>query len=1041
MRMSRKTPPRAMVRQAGVRGNLVNTFISFCAAAIVTCAALWAAPNAAQTTQSQQISLRDTFAVGSNALCEAQIQAPEPGAGLFDRKYSIICRDAAAPIGTLWVVRGSRVDDAQLRFGGPDANCTGSDAAAVPEIVSGMVQGARRLTCSTSDSVIAKQLLVGEANGRTYAASGLSAYEKALEIGLASLANDREVGGNVDIPLTQATDALAFARQQAEAISADQALMEAYRRSNSGEFAQAAEFFAASAATLTGNSAIEARLNEGLLQSNLGNYAEAERIFALTRAGTGPVPVLARLQRNYEAINALNQSNLEGALDYLDAPIKNEFGDPQALRELRIGPFLANRLAAENDRVVGSPYSLTLTPLERAQLLDGQGDYLRATALRLLGRPDEAATNLARANTTLAEVRGGRVISILWLRAQVLSELAEAAERKNENAAAEQLHIDSIALLQASYAGTPALQSARGQLAGFYARSGRRADALALYGDIVADAKGRPLPSVRGLLAPYFELLLDGSGTAVTNVDAAARMFTASQLLQRPGLAQTQAVLARELSAGDDEAALMFRKATNLGRSLEQLRIGILQMQSAAELTSEAVKELEDRHRQLDQLQIEQAQLLTNLAQFPRYRAIWGDAIELTEMQQILRADEAYVKLITLAEDSFVIYATPETALAYRADASPDDLDLLVDRIRESIAVADGGEILTYPFDIEAARELYLKLFAPIADRMPGHSHIVFEPDGAMLKLPINLLVTDDASVARYNSRQVQENADEYDFTGTAWLGRTSQVSTSVSPASFRDVRASRPSSGSKSYLGLGQNAPISDRPVGQAGSRTALAGGDNCVWSPNIWANPIKADELFDAARRLGGAATVLTGGDFTDTAIENREDLSEYRILHFATHGLVTAPQPECPPRPALLTSFGDGDSDGLLSFAEIFALRIDADLVILSACDTAGGATVGATRAAGVTTGGDYALDGLVRAFVGAGGRTILASHWPVPDDYDATKRLISGLFDNNGRGTAAALRASQIDLMDDANTSHPFYWSAFAVIGDGTVAATR
>src|SRR3546814_5994374 len=101
----------------------------------------------------------------------------------------------------------------------------------------------------------------------------------------------------------------------------------------------------------------------------------------------------------------------------------------------------------------------------------------------------------------------------------------------------------------------------------------------------------------------------------------------------------------------------------------------------------------------------------------------------------------------------------------------------------------------------------------------------------------------------------------------------------------------------------------------------------------------------------------------------------------MHFATHGLVTAPRPDCPARPALMTSFGEGESDGLLTFREIYDLRIDADLVILSTCDTAGKATVATTREAGVTTGGDYALDGLVRAFVGAGGRSVIASHWPV------------------------------------------------------------
>ena len=126
---------------------------------------------------------------------------------------------------------------------------------------------------------------------------------------------------------------------------------------------------------------------------------------------------------------------------------------------------------------------------------------------------------------------------------------------------------------------------------------------------------------------------------------------------------------------------------------------------------------------------------------------------------------------------------------------------------------------------------------------------------------------------------------------------------------------------------------------------------------------------------------------------------------------------------------------------SFAEIFGLRSDADLVILSACDNAGSATVGATREAGITSGGDFALDGLVRAFLGAGGRTVLASHWSVPDDFDATKRLISGLFEEDDTETAAALRRSQIELMDDTATSHPFYWSAFAIVGDGSVKVVR
>jgi len=1012
---------------------------TLCTAALAASAVLWAVPGTTQSADTLPISLRDAFPVGSNALCEAQIQQPDAGAGLFDRKYSIICRDAAAPIGTMWVVRGDYSGNEAERFAGPGSNCATSQRGDVPETISGALNDTRRLTCSTGASIIRTEVLVGEAGGRTYAASGLSAYDKALELGLASLATDAPVPGNVDIPLTQTTDAIAFARQQAEAIAADQALVEAYRRSNSGEFAEAAEFFAASAATLSGNSGVEARLNTGLQQSNLGNYAEAARLFAQNRSATVADPVLARLLRNYEAIDALNQGRNEEALTTLDTPIANEFGDAQALRNLQIGPFMASRLAAENERAAGSTFALSLTALERAQLLDGQGDYLRATALRLLGRNDEATRNLTRANTTLAQVRGGRIASIVWLRAQLLGELAEVAERTARGGEAEALHQEGIALLAMTYPDSPALQSARGQLAGFYARAGRRNEALGLYREIIADAEGRPLPILRRLMSPFFALLLDDANAG--GADIAADMFAAGQLLQRPGLAQTQAVLARELSGGNDEASLLFRKTTNITRSIERLRGAIVQMETSAQLTPEAASLKAEREARLEQLQVQQAEVLQKLAENPRYRAVSGGSIDLVGLQSILRDDEVYVKLMTLDDETFVISATADDAMAYRADISPAELEFTVDAIRETIAVADGAEVLTLPFDIASSRALYLKLFGPVADRLPNYRHIVFEPDGAMLKLPINLLVTDDVSVERYQAQLETEEGNEYDFTGTAWLGRNSQVSTSVSPAAFRDVRASRPSSGGKSYLGLGQNTPIGDSVAGTSRTRSALAGGENCLWSPNIWANPIKADELFDAAGRLGGGSTVLTQDEFTDTAIASREDLAQYRILHFATHGLVTAPQPECPPRPALLTSFGDGNSDGLLSFAEIFGLRIDADLVILSACDTAGEATVGATREAGVTSGGDFALDGLVRAFVGAGGRTVLASHWPVPDDFDATKRLISGLFADGNPETAEALRTSQLGLMDDPNTSHPFYWSAFAVVGDGTITVKR
>jgi CHAT domain-containing protein len=300
----------------------------------------------------------------------------------------------------------------------------------------------------------------------------------------------------------------------------------------------------------------------------------------------------------------------------------------------------------------------------------------------------------------------------------------------------------------------------------------------------------------------------------------------------------------------------------------------------------------------------------------------------------------------------------------------------------------------------------------------------------------------DQASVDAYKKRAAASDQAAYDFRGTKWLGRDRDISTAVSPRSFAQLRSAPPSSGRKTYLGLGENAI----PSASAGAAIPATADRDCILPLSSWTHPISAKEL-DTARSIlqrfdPNGVEVETKDQFTDTGLEARGDLDQFRILHFATHGVVTARAAKCAAQPALLTSFGSTGSDGLLTFREVFDLHLDADIVILSACDTAGKASAAATQQAGLSTGGDVALDGLVRAFVGAGGRLVIASHWPVPDDYNATQRLITGLFSAPpGTPTVTALRISQQALMDDANTSHPFYWSAFAAVGDGDIPVIR
>ena len=390
-----------------------------------------------------------------------------------------------------------------------------------------------------------------------------------------------------------------------------------------------------------------------------------------------------------------------------------------------------------------------------------------------------------------------------------------------------------------------------------------------------------------------------------------------------------------------------------------------------------------------------------------------------------------------VGDGAYAIWVTPASARAWRIAGTPSDIDAEVDALRETISVVEDGQTITYPFDVDRAHALFRRLLDPATDELRSVRHLVFEPDGGMLRLPPNLLVAEESGLAAYRARAARPGDDGFDFTGIGWLGRDRDISTAVSAASFRDIRRIAPSRAAHEYLGYGENAPADAFLAPPSGPRAALSG---CAWSPAVWNQPVSADELRTAGSALAhgvpGEADVVTGAAFTDDAIKARADLAQYRILHFATHGLVAAPRADCPAQPALLTSFGGAGSDGLLTFGEIFDLRIDADLVILSACDTAAQAGLAATRAAGITSGGDFALDGLVRAFVGAGGRSVVASHWPVPDDYDATRRLISGLFGAApGEPTATALRRAQRTLMDDPATSHPYYWSGFAIVGDG------
>ena len=987
-----------------------------------------ATATAAPAIAADPLALADSFRIGNaGVLCTAQSQVADPALqGMFDRGYRVVCRDAAAPVGSLFVLRSA--------VPALPPGCPMPAAAAVaglPGVLESrcLVEGLGR---------VRYQLTRGRT---TFVADGFAGYASALQIGLRSLLADAPVVGTVEVAATEAGDPAAFARLQAGSLEPAQALAEAYTRNNAASYAESAEFFdllvelSRQGAPGFTHSA-EYLANQGLQQSNLMEFAEADRLFArAAQLLDASDPVAGRLLRNHQAQHLLNQRRNSEALAVLARPVSAGVGTLETAR--LAGGFIdtpmSQRLNTDDAamRALGGGSAL-LTTEERIAILDAQALYLSASARSGLGELAAADTALATAADRLARLRGGRVLSILWLRAAVATEQARVGERLGKAVDARAALEQAVVLTEAQFPQSAALLAVRAQLAALLGRQGDNAAAATLFRAIVKAAPDTPGAGqvLRSLLGPWFAQLA-ASGDAA----AASDLFDAAQILVRPGVAQTQAVLARELSGGSDEASALFRQSITLSRDIVRTEGDIARLGQIDAPTPVEQEQLAALRGKLAQLGRDQTAVLARLAEFPRYRSISNGTVTLASLQQTLAGDETYYKLILVGEAAFGLTVARDSAAVVKVAAATAELGQLVKAIRDTVVVMENGRPTTYPFDAAAARRLFSALTGPAdgaaARAVLASRHLVVEPDGALLQLPFNLLITSDDGLAAYRARVDDPGADPFDARGLAWLGRDRIISTATSARSFIEVRGLAGSRASNAYLGLGQNA-VPSTPI----PANALPPRADCDWPLAEWRRPIAASELTLAAALLkSGDTRVETGAAFTDTGLMARRDLKDYRVIHFATHGLVTAPRPECPARPALLTSFGGEGSDGLLSFKDIFDLSLDADTIILSSCDTAGAATASATREAGITTGGNFALDGLVRAFVGAGARAVIASHWLVPDSFDATKTLITGLFADAGRiSVGEALRRSQVKMMDVAETSHPYYWSGFAIIGD-------
>lgn len=415
----------------------------------------------------------------------------------------------------------------------------------------------------------------------------------------------------------------------------------------------------------------------------------------------------------------------------------------------------------------------------------------------------------------------------------------------------------------------------------------------------------------------------------------------------------------------------------------------------------------------------------------PGYRDYLNpDSLQLASAQSLLGADEALLSYLVDDNASYLVVVRHDRFAFFNLDIGRDELASIVKRLREELDHPSGDEakrVVLRSYPVAQANQLYRRILGAAEPALAGASHLIIVPDDSLNGLPFAALVTEPYLAP---IKEPEEHAK------VAWLGRRYALSILPAEGTLRTLRraASKPAA-RKPFAGFGD--PVlggEERGVRSGGSaraysRDALAN-VNQVWS--FAPLPETRYALYAMADILQADQTDVHLQDQASEASVKRMDLSDYRVIAFATHGfmaddfkgLAESALVFTPPRR------GTEQDDGLLTASEVAQLKLNADLVILTATSTA--AADGTPDVEGVS--------GLARAFFHAGDRALLATHWAVPSD--ATLKLVTRTLRerNRGAGNAEALRRAMLPLMngeDRLTYAHPSYWAPFMVVGEGRV----
>jgi CHAT domain-containing protein len=603
---------------------------------------------------------------------------------------------------------------------------------------------------------------------------------------------------------------------------------------------------------------------------------------------------------------------------------------------------------------------------------------------------------------------------------------------------------------------------AKGVLAVGLARSGRDAEALPEFRAAIPlltsppredeDEEGSAASErdrqVRDIVETYIALLARNSGSAAANESFALAEAIRARSVQSALAASTARLLAR-----DAHLAELVRREQDL-RKQAGAQLGLLNNLLALPPEQREERTIAELRARIQTFRAEHEKVRAEIGRlFPDY----ADLIDprppaVEDLRPLLQGDEALLSFYFGREHSFVwVLSKAEPVRFARIDLTAAELERSVAKLRAALEPNAASVEDIPPFDLSLAYQLYRQLLEPVAAGWRPATNLIVVTNGALGALPLAVLPV----------APVEHKPDVIpafvSYRAVPWLARSHSVTVVPSVAAFRTLRRLPPGSAQRERLvGFGdpyfsaahadetaqsqQPSSLSARGTPlkrRAAPRTQEVNSAALALLPRL---PDTADELKSVAIALErDPAKVLHLGKAANEAAVKGSELSRYRIIVFATHGLVPGDLDGLT-QPALALSAPEVagvPGDGLLTMDEILSLKLDADWVVLSACNTGSAAEAGAEAASG-----------LGRAFFYAGTRALLLTNWSVHST--SARELVTELFRRQAADPiltrAQALREAAMGLLDsgvfrdDAGQilftyAHPLFWAPYTIIGDG------